>query len=160
MSPFRTRRGLLSATVLSAAASALALAACGGSGDESAGAVSRQSNSQSNNQSATGSNTQSSTQNGSQTSTSSSGSMSQSSFSTDEGLVRTFAGSGSARITVDVEKDSRLLWSNDKGRQFRLSGTGGSDVDSTAGSGEIQLPSGRHRLVVEGAVFTVVIRPN
>lgn len=142
----------MSAVILSAAA--FGLAACGDSGEESVGAV---TNSQSNSQTTQGSN-QSSNQ--SNQSSSGSGSLSQSSFSTDEGMVHTYAGSDEATITVDVDDDSRLLWSNDKGRPFSLSGAGGSAVDSSTGSGEVPLSSGKHRLEVRGQVWTIVIRPN
>jgi len=155
MSPLRPLagwRGLVSALILSAAA--LGVAACGDSGDESAGTI---TNSQSNSQTTQGSG-QSSNQSNSQSS-SGSGSLSQSSFSTDEGMVYTYAGTDEATITVDVDDDSRLLWSNDKGRPFSLSGAGGSAVDSTAGSGEVPLSSGKHRLEVRGDVWTIVIRP-
>src|SRR5215210_6010252 len=148
MSPLRPLagwRGLVSALILSA--TAFGLAACGDSGDESVGAV---TNSQSNSQTTRGSNQ----------SSSESGSLSQSSFSTDEGMVYTYAGSDEATITVDVDDDSRLLWSNDKGRPFSLSGAGGSTVDSSAGSGEVPLSGGKHRLEVQGQVWTIVIRPN
>ena len=155
----RPRRGLVSAVILSiAAAASMAVAGCGDSGDENAGAADRQAsvtNEQSNTQD---SSTQSSSQNGSQSSTQTSGgSISQSSFSTDKGTVRTFAGSSEATVTVDVDDDSRLLWSNDKGSPFRLSGA--VSVDSTDGSGEVALPSGRHRLEVDGDIWTIVIRP-
>ena len=141
----------MSAVILSAAA--LAVAACGSSGDDNAGAV---TNSQSNSQTTQGSG-QSSNQSNSQSS-SGSGSLSQSSFSTDEGQVLTYAGTSKATITVDVDNDSRLLWSNDKGRPFSLSGAG-ETVDSSAGSGELPLASGKHRLEVRGDVWTIVVRP-
>lgn len=141
------------AVVLSAAT--VAVAACGGSGDDNAGAANRQVNSQTSSQS----NTQSSSTNQSNSSTQSGGgSMSQSSFSTDEGTVRLYAGSSDATITVDVDGDSRLLWSNDKGSSFRLTGAGDA-VDSSDGSGEVPLSGGRHRLQVHGEVWTIVIRP-
>jgi hypothetical protein len=156
--PFgRTRRWLVSATILSAAS--LAIAACG-SGDDGAETVDRQgSSSQSNTQSST-QNGQSSNQSNSQSSTQNGGaSLSQSSFSTDQGTVRTFAGTDDAKVTVDVDGAARLLWSNDKGRRFRLSGAGGAAIDSRAGSGEVALPAGQHRLEVHGDVWTIVIRP-
>jgi hypothetical protein len=145
----------VSAVILSAAT--IAVAGCGGSGNDNAGAADRQASesqsTQSNTQSSSGSsNSESSTQSGS-------GSLSQSSFSTDEGTVRLYAGSSDATITVDVDGASRLLWSNDKGRGFRLSGTGGSAIDSSDGSGEVPLAGGRHRLEVHGDVWTIVIRP-
>jgi hypothetical protein len=146
----------VSAAILSAAT--IAVAGCGGSGNDNAGAADRQASSS--NQS-TQSNTQSSS-NGSgssNSSTQSSGSMSQSSFSTDEGTVRLYAGSADATITVDVDGASRLLWSNDKGHAFRLSGTGGTAIDSSDGSGEVPLSGGQHRLEVHGDVWTIVIRP-
>jgi hypothetical protein len=146
-------RGLVSAAILSAAT--IGVAACGGSGDDNAGAADRQVNSQQSTQS----NTQSSSSNQSNSSTQSGGgSTSQSSFSTDEGTVRLYAGSSDTTITVDVDGDSRLLWSNDKGKQFRLSGAG-SSIDSSDGSGEVPLSGGRHRLEVHGQVWTIVIRP-
>jgi hypothetical protein len=145
----------VSAVALSAAA-ALGVAACGSSDDDSAGAVTnRQSNSQTSNQS----NSQQSSNQSNSSSTQGSGSMSQSSFSTDKGPVNTYAGTDEAKITVDVEGDSRLLWSNDKGRPFRLSGIDGDAIDSTAGSGEVPLSGGKHRLEVRGDVWTIVIRP-
>jgi hypothetical protein len=157
MGPLRPngRRGLVSAAILSAAA--LGVAACGGSSDDDAGAASgqvsnSQSNTQSSNSNGSSSNQSSSTQNGG-------GSLSQSSFSTGEGNVRLYAGSDDATITVDVDGDSRLLWSNDKGSSFRLSGACGSAIDSTDGSGEVPLSGGRHRLAVNGKVWTIVIRP-
>jgi hypothetical protein len=155
MSPLRPAgwRGLVSAVILSAAA--ISVAACGGSGDDNAGAANRQVNSQTSSQSGTQSS--STNQTGSSTQ-SGGGSMSQSSFSTDEGTVRLYAGSSDATITVDVDGDSRLLWSNDKGRSFRLTGAGQS-IDSTDGSGEVPLSGGQHRLKVQGAVWTIVIRP-
>jgi hypothetical protein len=143
----------MSAAVLSAAA--IAVAACGGSGKDDAGAVNRQVNSQQSSQS--GSQSNSSNQTGSSTQ-SGGGSMSQSSFSTDEGIVRLYAGSSDATIDVDVDGDSRLLWSNDKGRSFRLTGAG-SAIDSSDGSGEVPLSGGRHHLEVHGSVWTIVIRP-
>jgi hypothetical protein len=155
MSPLRPAgwRGLVSAVILSAAT--IAVAACGGSGDDNAGAANRQVNSQTSSQSGTQSS--STNQTGSSTQ-SGGGSMSQSSFSTDEGNVRLYAGSSDATITVDVDGDSRLLWSNDKGRSFRLTGAG-EPIDSTDGSGEVPLSGGQHRLQVHGAVWTIVIRP-
>jgi hypothetical protein len=155
MSPLRPAgwRGLVSAVILSAAT--ISVAACGGSGDDNAGAANRQVNSQTSSQSGTQSS--STNQTGSSTQ-SGGGSMSQSSFSTDEGTVRLYAGSSDATITVDVDSDSRLLWSNDKGRSFRLTGAGDS-IDSTDGSGEVPLSGGQHRLQVHGAVWTIVIRP-
>ncbi|HKP91901.1 MAG TPA: hypothetical protein VJT75_18180 [Thermoleophilaceae bacterium] len=155
MSPLRPNpgwRGLVSAAAILSAA-ALGVAACGDSGDN-AGAV---TNSQSNSQTTQG-NGQSSNQSNS-SSQSGSGSLSQSSFSTDEGDVLTYAGTSKATITVDVEGDSRLLWSNDKGSPFSLSGTGGAAVDSSDGSGEVPLSGGKHRLEVRGKVWTIVIRP-
>ena len=155
MSPFRHhRRGLVSAAILSAAAS-LTLAACGGYGDN-AGAAEIQDSS---NQSSTQSNSQSSNQSNQSSTTSGGGSLSQSSFSSDEGTVRLFAGTSDATITVDVSNTSRLLWSNDKGSQFRLDGAGGAAVDSSGGSGELTISSGHHRLQVHGRVWTIVIRP-
>lgn len=142
----------MSAVILSAAA--VAVAACGGSGDDNAGAANRQVNSQTSSQS----NTQSNSTNQSSSTQSGGGSMSQSSFSTDEGTVRVFAGSSDATIDVDVDGDSRLLWSNDKGRSFRLTGAG-STIDSSDGSGEVPLSGGQHHLRVHGAVWTIVIRP-
>ena len=156
MSPLRPAgwRGLVSAVILSAAA--ISVAACGGSGDDNAGAANRQVNSQTSSQSGT---QQSSSTNQSNSSTQSGGgSMSQSSFSTGEGTVRLYAGSSDATITVYVDGDSRLLWSNDKGRSFRLTGASES-IDSTDGSGEVPLSGGQHRLQVHGAVWTIVIRP-
>jgi hypothetical protein len=157
MSPLRPQlgwRGLVSAAILSAAA--IAVAGCGGSGNDNAGAADRQASdsqsTQSNTQSSSGNSSNSSTQSGS-------GSLSQSSFSTDEGTVRLYAGSSDATITVDVDGASRLLWSNDKGHAFRLSGTGGTAIDSSDGSGEVPLAGGRHRLEVHGDVWTIVIRP-
>ncbi|MEA2369047.1 MAG: hypothetical protein QOH38_1765 [Thermoleophilaceae bacterium] len=148
---------------LALAASALALAACGDSGGQSGGAGaeaasvrSEQSNVQSSNQD---SSTQSSSQGGTQSATrSGNGSVSQSSISTEEGPIRLYGGTSDATLTLDVDKASRLLWSNDRGRRFRLTGAG-ADVDSTAGSGEVALSAGQHRLAVHGTVWTVVIRP-
>jgi hypothetical protein len=142
----------VSAAILSAAA--LGVAACGGS-DDDAGATNRQSNSQTATQSGS---QQSSNQSNQSSSQSGSGSLSQSSFSTDQGDVLTYAGTSEATITVDVDNDSRLLWSNDKGRPFRLSGAGAA-IDSSDGSGEVPLSSGKHRLQVRGQVWTIVIRP-
>jgi hypothetical protein len=155
MSPLRPAgwRGLVSAVILSAAA--VSVAACGGSGDDNAGAANRQVNSQTSSQSNTQSN---STNQSNSTSQSGGGSMSQSSFSTDEGTVRLYAGSSDATIDVDVDGDSRLLWSNDKGSSFSLSGAG-SPIDSSDGSGEVSLSGGRHHLEVHGKVWTIVIRP-
>jgi hypothetical protein len=155
----RTRRGLESVVLLSLAA-AFALAACGsddGADSKSSVASSNQSSTQSNESSQTSSNGSSTQTN---QSSSSDGSMSQSSFSTDEGTVHTFAGSDDATVTVDVDKPSRLVWSSDKGRRFRVGGTGGADVDSSDGSGELALAAGRHRLEVRGGgVWTIVVRP-
>ena len=143
----------MSAVILSAAA--IGVAACGGSGDDDAGAADRQVNSQQSTQSGT----QSSSTNQSNSSTQSGGgAMSQSSFSTDEGTVRLYAGSSDATITVDVDGDSRLLWSNDKGSSFSLTGAG-SPIDSSDGSGEVSLSGGQHTLKVHGKVWTIVIRP-
>lgn len=144
------------------AASALPLAACGSSGDKSAGAAQAASSvrsQQSNTQSSSQDNTQSSTQNGTQSSAhSSGGSISQSSFSSDEGTIHVYGGTSDTILTVDVDRASRLLWSNDRGRPFRLGGAG-APVDSTNGSGEVPLSAGHHRLTVRGSVWTVVIRP-
>jgi hypothetical protein len=145
-------RGLVSAAILSAAA--LGVAACGGSGDDNAGATNRQENTQQSSQSGT----QSDSTNQSSSTQSGGGSMSQSSFSTDEGIVRLYAGSSDAKIDLDVDGDSRLLWSNDKGSSFRLTGAG-SPIDSRDGSGEVSLSGGQHHLEVHGDVWTIVIRP-
>jgi hypothetical protein len=142
----------VSAVILSAVA--LGAAACGDSGDDNAGAANRQSNSQT----ATQSGSQQSSNQSNSSTQSGSGSLSQSSFSTDEGDVLTYAGTSEATIDVDVDGDSRLLWSNDKGSPFRLSGAG-SAVDSTDGSGEVPLSAGKHSLEVRGKVWTIVIRP-
>ena len=142
----------MSAVILSAVA--LGAVACGDSGDDNAGASNRQSNSQT----TQGSN-QSSNQSNSQSS-SGSGSLSQSSFSTDEGDVRLFAGTGEATLDVDVDVDSRLLWSNDATRPFTLSGVDGPPIDSREGEGAVALTAGHYRLKVRGKVWTVVIRPN
>lgn len=105
---------------------------------------------------------QSSNQNGgqqsSQQSSSNGGSLSQSSFSSKEGTVSTYAGSSDTSLTVDVAHDSRLLWSNDKGKPFRLSGAG-QEVNSSSGSGEVPISAGRHSFDVHGSVWTIVIRP-
>jgi ABC-type phosphate transport system substrate-binding protein len=147
--------------VLLSLAAALTLAACGGS-DDSSGADTQTgmaSNSTQTNQSSSTQSNGSTTQTN-QSSQSNGGSMSQSSFSTDEGTVHTFAGAADATVTVDVDKPSRLVWSSDKGRRFRVGGTGGADVDSSDGSGELALAAGRHRLQVRGGgVWTIVVRP-
>ncbi len=140
-------------------AAALALAACGGSGDKSSRSGARQSSDPGSQQSIQ----QSSNQNGGQQSSQQSsnnggGSLSQSSFSSKEGTVYTYAGSSDTSLTVDVARDSRLLWSNDKGKQFTLSGAG-HDVNSSSGSGEVPVSAGRHSFDVHGSVWTIVIRP-
>lgn len=141
----------MSAVILSAAAASVA--ACGGSGNDNAGAAGRQS------QTSSQTSSQSSSQNGTQSATQANGgSTSQSSFTTSEGTVLIYGGSSDTTLTVQIEKDSRLLWSNDDGRPFRISGSG-VNVDSSAGSGEVPLPSGRHRLQVSGDVWTIVVRP-
>lgn len=94
----------------------------------------------------------------SQQSSSNGGSLSQSSFSSKEGTVYTYAGSSDTSLTVDVSQPSRLLWSNDKGKSFTLGGAG-HDVSSSAGSGEVPLSPGRHSIDVHGSVWTIVIRP-
>jgi hypothetical protein len=144
----------------------LALVACGdsGGGATAASQTSSQSSTQSSNQgggqSSSQSNGQSSSQNNSQSSTQSgAGSISQSSFSTSRGTVRTFAGTSDTTLTVDVDGASRLLWSNDRGRRFRLTGPGLAAIDSPGGSGEVPLSSGQHRLAVHGDIWTIVVRP-
>jgi type IV secretory pathway TrbL component len=161
----RARRGLTPALAgATALAVSLSLAACGDSGDATAaGQTNSQTTSQSSSQSSSnqsGSQSQSSTnQNGTQSSTQGSGSISQSSFSTDRGTIRTFAGTSDATLTIDVDAPSRLLWSNDRGSRFRLSGPGLPAINSLAGSGESALASGEHRIQVHGDVWTVVVRP-
>jgi type IV secretory pathway TrbL component len=160
----RARRGLFAAVagVLTMAVS-LSLAACGDSGDSATAAS--QSNSQTSSQSSTQSSTQNGTQqsstnqNGTQSSSSGGGSISQSSFSTDRGTVRTFAGTSDATLTIDVDAPSRLLWSNDRGKSFKLTGSGLPAIDSLAGSGESALATGEHRIEVHGDIWTVVVRP-
>jgi type IV secretory pathway TrbL component len=155
----RARRGLAAAGVLTLAVS-LSLTACGDSGDSAT--ASSQTNSQSSTQSSTqnGSQQQSSTnQNGTQSSTQGGGSISQSSFSTDRGTIRTFAGTSDATLTIDVDGPSRLLWSNDRGSRFQLTGPGLPAINSLAGSGESALGQGQHRIKVQGDIWTVVVRP-
>jgi hypothetical protein len=158
----RARCGLAAAAAaLAAACLSLALAACGDSGDGSATAssgsvVSRQSSTQSSShsgsQSSSNQNSQSSTQSGG-------GSISQSSFSTDRGTVQTFGGTSDTTLTVSVDGPSRLLWSNDRGRRFRLAGPGLAGIDAVAGSGELPLARGTHRIAVHGGIWTIVVRP-
>jgi len=154
---------MAAAGVTAAVSLSLALAACGDSGDGAATAAgqrasqtssqsSTQSSGQNGSQSSSQSNTQSSSQSGG-------GSVSQSSFSTSRGTVRTFAGTSDTTLTIDVDAPSRLLWSNDRGSRFRLNAPGLPAIDSLAGSGESALASGRHRIEVHGDIWTVVVRP-
>lgn len=136
------------------ALAAVALAGCGSSHSVSA---TQQSNNQSIQQSGGGQ----SGSNQSSSSTQSSGSVSQQSSSAGGQTLTTFTGTGDATISVDVGGASRLLWSNTQGERFTARSDDGSvAVDSSAGSGEVKLPPGTHRLHVTGRLWTVLVRPS
>ena len=86
------------------------------------------------------------------------GSVTSSASSESGGAIQTFSGSGNSKLSFDVARPSRLVWTNSKGRRFSLSGAGIS-IDSRAGSGEEALAAGDYDDVrVSGASWTIVVR--
>jgi len=73
--------------------------------------------------------------------------------------VSTFSGTGATTLSFNVERPSRLAWTNSEGKTFSASG-GGISVDSHRGRGEVELRPGTYDNVkVEGASWTIVVRP-
>jgi hypothetical protein len=89
-----------------------------------------------------------------------SGSGSSSSHSTSSGGgVQTLTGTGPTTVSFNVEKPSRLSWTNAQGKAFSARGAGLS-IDSREGRGEVSLDAGRYDDVkVRGSTWTIVIRP-
>ena len=89
----------------------------------------------------------------------SSGSDSVSSSSSSVPGVKTFSGSGSTRLSFNVEEPSRFAWTNGEGRSFSARG-GGLTIKSSAGRGEVALEPGSYDDVeVRGSKWTIVVRP-
>ena len=90
----------------------------------------------------------------------SSGGSSTSSQSTSGGNgVSTFSGTGGTTLSFNVERPSRLVWTNTEGKPFSATGAGIS-VDSRRGRGEVDFRPGEYEKVkVEGANWTIVVRP-
>jgi hypothetical protein len=125
--------------------------------DGASQSASNQSNSGGNGNSTT----QSSNGTSSTTQSSTSGSVSQSTSSAGGATLNTFTGTGDASIRITLGAGSRLLWSNTHGDRFTLrSDDGAVSIDSSAGSGEAQLPAGTHQLHVSGRLWTVLVRPS
>ena len=73
--------------------------------------------------------------------------------------IKTFSGTGSTRLSFNVQEPSRLAWTNSEGRRFAAKGAGIS-IDSRAGRGEVALEAGDYENVrVSGASWTIVVRP-
>jgi autotransporter family porin len=88
----------------------------------------------------------------------SSGGGSVSSSNTNGSGIKTFSGTGSTKLSFNVEQRSRLVWTNTEGRRFSASGAGIS-IDSRAGRGEVALDAGDYDDVrVSGASWTIVVR--
>ena len=86
------------------------------------------------------------------------GSVSSSSSSSNGSGIKTFSGTGSTKLSFNVERRSRLVWTNTEGRRFSASGAGIS-IDSRAGRGEVALDAGDYDDVrVSGASWTIVVR--
>ncbi len=86
------------------------------------------------------------------------GSVSSSSSSSSGSGIKTFSGTGSTKLSFNVEQRSRLVWTNTEGRRFSASGAGIS-IDSRAGRGEVALDAGDYDDVrVSGASWTIVVR--
>ena len=76
--------------------------------------------------------------------------------------LKTYSATGRLRLgTIRVREESRLVWTNDEGRPFKVTGDPSAiAIDSSAGRGEIKLPPGVYEDVeVEGALWTITIRP-
>jgi len=91
---------------------------------------------------------------------SSGGSSSTSSQSTSgNGGISTFSGSGATTLSFNVERPSRLAWTNTEGKPFTARGAGIS-IDSHEGRGEVDLHRGDYEDDrIEGANWTIVVRP-
>ena len=85
------------------------------------------------------------------------GSTSQS--STSAAGVSNFSGRGASKLSFNVERPSRLAWTNSEGKTFSAEG-GGISIRSRTGRGEMELKPGDYDNVrVEGTTWTIVIRP-
>jgi hypothetical protein len=93
------------------------------------------------------------------TTSSGGGTINQSSVSVDGVTMRLLAGRGASTVTFTLDGPSRLLWSNTRGRSFSLREKAGALVKSPAGDGETRLFAGAHTLRIDGALWTVVLRP-
>lgn len=88
-----------------------------------------------------------------------SGSSSVSQSTSSSGGVQTISGTGKTTVSFNVEKASRLSWTNAEGKRFSARGAGLS-IDSREGRGEVSLDAGRYDDVkVRGSTWTIVIRP-
>ena len=86
-------------------------------------------------------------------------SSSSSQSSSGGGGVSTFSGTGATTLSFNVERPSRLAWTNSEGKPFSATGAGIS-IDSRRGRGEVELHPGDYDDVkVEGASWTIVVRP-
>ena len=73
--------------------------------------------------------------------------------------ISTFSGSGGTRLSFNVERPSRLSWTNTQGKAFSAEG-GGVSISSRAGRGEAKLRPGSYDDVeVRGANWTIVVSP-
>jgi hypothetical protein len=156
------------AVLLTAGAAALVAAGCGGSNEQSQPASQSRPSGQgaqgSGDSGQSGSISQSTQSgSGSDRSTSihqsSSGASSSSQSSTSGGGVNSFSGNGRTTLSFNVERPSRLAWTNSEGKPFSAKG-GRISIDSRRGHGEIQLQPGDYNNVkVEGTTWTIVVRP-
>jgi hypothetical protein len=70
-----------------------------------------------------------------------------------------FSGSGRTNLSFNVERPSRLSWTNTEGKAFSAEGSGIS-ISSRAGRGEAELRRRSYDDVeVRGANWTIVVRP-
>ena len=88
-----------------------------------------------------------------------SGSGSVSSSSSSGPGVKTFSGSGTTTLSFNVEKPSRLAWTNSEDKRFSARGDGIA-IESSSGRGEAPLDPGAYDGVkVSGSSWTIVVRP-
>jgi hypothetical protein len=86
-------------------------------------------------------------------------SASSSSQTSSGGGVKSFSGQGASNLTFNVERPSRLSWTNDEDESFSARG-GGINISSRSGRGEIDLKPRRYEDVrVRGATWTITVRP-
>ena len=92
-------------------------------------------------------------------SSSSGGSSSSSTQSSSSGGVSNFSGAGATTLSFNVERPSRLVWTNSEGKRFTAKGAGIS-IASDRGRGEVDLRPGNYNDVkVDGDNWTLLVRP-